>query len=67
VTRAVLDSRGLREKVPYCPDHVRRLYKAGKFPKPFRLPGSQKKLWFEDEVDAHLAEIASAQRPQSAV
>lgn len=67
MTRTLLDSRGLKTKVPYCSDHVRRLYKAGKFPKPFKLPGSQKKLWFEDEVDAHLAEIAPAQRLQSAV
>lgn len=67
MTRTLLDSRGLKTKVPYCSDHVRRLYKAEKFPKPFRLPGSQKKLWFEDEVDSWLAEIASAQRSAAAV
>jgi predicted DNA-binding transcriptional regulator AlpA len=65
VARTVLDSNGLKKKVPYCPDHVRRLYKAGKFPKPFKLPGSTKKLWFEDEIDAHLAELR-AQQPQTA-
>lgn len=59
MTRTVLDSKGLQEKIPYCPDHVRRLYKAGKFPKPFKLPGSHKKLWFEDEIDDHLAELAA--------
>jgi hypothetical protein len=67
VSSRVIDSKGIKLKgIPYCPDHIRRLYEADRFPKPFKLPGSSRKLWFEDEVDAYLVEIAAAQRPQTA-
>ena len=67
MTTRVLDSKGLKDKgVNYCSDHLRRLYEAGRFPKPFRFPGSRKKNWFEDEIDAYLAELRASQ-PQSAV
>lgn len=63
----VLDSKDLKDKgINYCDDHLRRLYEAGRFPKPFFFPGGRKKNWFEDEIDAYLAELR-AQRPQSAV
>lgn len=62
--RLLVDSKGLKEKgVNYCSDHLRRIYEAGRFPKPFNLPGSRKKLWFEDEIDAYLANLA-AQRAE---
>ena len=55
VATRVLDSKGLKDKgVNYCSDHLRRLHEAGRFPKPFRFPGSRKKNWFEDEIDAYL-------------
>jgi hypothetical protein len=64
--RVFVGSEGLKAKgIRYCPDHLRRLYEADSFPKPFRFPSSTRKLWFEDEIDAYLAKLA-AQRPQAA-
>lgn len=65
-TRVVINSKGVKGKgVSYCDDHLRRLYEAERFPKPFKLPGSTRKFWYEDEIDAYLAELA-AQRQQTA-
>jgi prophage regulatory protein len=44
--------------IPYSREHVRRLEKAGKFPK--RIPlGTQKIAWWRDEILAWLAERAA--------
>ena len=43
---------------PYCRDHLRRLVKAGQFPRPIEL-GARRIAWAEDEVDAHLEQLVA--------
>jgi predicted DNA-binding transcriptional regulator AlpA len=38
--------------IDYSPDQLRRLVRAGKFPAPRRIPGSQRLFYVESEVDA---------------
>jgi predicted DNA-binding transcriptional regulator AlpA len=48
----------LRAKgVFYHPNHLRRLWERGDFPKPFK-PSPRHLAWFEDQIDAWLAEKA---------
>jgi predicted DNA-binding transcriptional regulator AlpA len=61
----VLTFADLREKKrwPYSRVHTRRLYLAGKFPKPFKASGEGGyNLWLESEVDAYLAGRAKGAR-----
>lgn len=56
----VLTFADLREKKrwPYSRVHTRRLYLAGKFPKPFKAGGEGDaglNLWLESVIDAYLA------------
>jgi prophage regulatory protein len=52
-----------RKGVPYHRNHIRRMVAAGSFPKP--VPLSSKRIaWVETEVDAWLAERASARDAQ---
>ena len=44
--------------IPYCRDHLRRLVKAGQFPKPLEL-GARRIACAEDEVDAHLEKLVA--------
>jgi prophage regulatory protein len=44
--------------IPYCRDHLRRLVKAGQFPRPIEL-GARRIAWAEDEVDAHLEQLVA--------
>jgi prophage regulatory protein len=44
--------------IGYSESHLRRLVKAGLFPKPIRL-GSNRIAWPEHEVDAHLERLAA--------
>lgn len=48
-----------KKSIPYCRDHVRRLSKVDRFPKP--VPLSNRRIAFvEDEIDAWIAaKIAS--------
>jgi prophage regulatory protein len=45
----MLSKRQLRELVLYCPQHVARLEKAGKFPRRVQL-GQSRVGWVEQEV-----------------
>jgi hypothetical protein len=49
----------LKKGIPYHEQHVRKLSKAGRFPKP--IPGFGRTLFDESEIDAHL-EALKAQR-----
>ena len=42
-----------KKGIPYCRDHLRRLWKAGKFPRPVDV-GPGRLAWIESEVDAHI-------------
>jgi hypothetical protein len=54
-SRRALDYDGLREKgVHYHPNHLRRMWKQGNFPVPFK-PSPRKLAWWEDVIDAWLA------------
>src|SRR4051812_11416329 len=44
--------------IPYCRDHLRRLVKAGQFPKPIEL-GARRIAWAEKEVDSHLEQLVA--------
>ena len=46
----------------FSDDHTRTLWKAGKFPKPFKVPGGNVNLWMESVIDAYLAERAKSGR-----
>ena len=44
--------------IPYCRDHLRRLVKAGQFPRPIEL-GARRIAWAEEEVDSHLEQLVA--------
>lgn len=51
----ILTRRHLREMIPYAPQHIHRLEKAGKFPKRIQL-GPNRVGWLASEVEAWLNE-----------
>jgi hypothetical protein len=52
--RRVLDWDALRDKgIRYHPNHLRRLWERGDFPKPWK-PSPRKLAWYEDVIDAWL-------------
>lgn len=55
----ILTKRQLKDLVPYCPQHIDRLEKAGKFPKRVRL-GACRVGWIEAEVHDWLQERIDA-------
>jgi predicted DNA-binding transcriptional regulator AlpA len=57
----VLSRRDLGEKkgVPYSAEHLRRLAKVGRFPKPFKLSPKGRNFWDEEAVDRWLEERAA--------
>jgi prophage regulatory protein len=48
-----------KKGIPYSRDHLRRLWKAGKFPKPVDV-GPGRLAWVEEEIDAHVEGIVAA-------
>jgi predicted DNA-binding transcriptional regulator AlpA len=46
--------------VTYARQHIQRLVKAGKFPKPFKLNGGGRVVWFTAHIDEWLLERARA-------
>jgi prophage regulatory protein len=50
----ILTRRHLRELIPYTPQHIQRLEKAGKFPKRIQL-GPNRVGWLATEIDAWVA------------
>ncbi|MCW5716916.1 MAG: AlpA family phage regulatory protein [Bauldia sp.] len=49
----IIDKKGLKGVVPYSPQHIARLEKAGQFPRRVKL-GANRVGWFEHEVVAWL-------------
>jgi prophage regulatory protein len=47
-----------KKGIPFCRDHLRRLWKKGKFPRPVDV-GPGRLAWVEEEIDAHIAEIVA--------
>jgi prophage regulatory protein len=63
--RRVLRLPGVEAKSGLRRDSIYRLGKAGKFPKPVKL-SEKASGWFEDEIDAWLAERAAERDAQVA-
>ena len=59
----MITRKELRQLVPYCPQHILRLEKAGKFPKRIRI-GKRRVGWWLHEV---LAWIEARQRAEADV
>jgi predicted DNA-binding transcriptional regulator AlpA len=55
-SQRLLTKRQLNEVkgIPYQDTHLRRLWEAGKFPRPCKI-GERKLVWFEHEIDAWIA------------
>jgi predicted DNA-binding transcriptional regulator AlpA len=68
----VLSQRDLRSKgITWSREHTRRMWEAGRFPRPFKLNDRGWNVWDEAVVDAWLEERASKRdhnsgNPQSA-
>ena len=59
-SRRVLNYEGLRAKgVSYHPNHLRRMWERGDFPRPFK-PTPHRLAWFEAAIDEWLAAKAQA-------
>lgn len=55
-----------REKgIDYSREHIRRLERAGRFPKRIQL-GDNSVAWIEAEIDAWLADIAALRETEAA-
>jgi predicted DNA-binding transcriptional regulator AlpA len=52
----VINRRELRERkgIRYSPEHLRRLWEAGRFPRPFKLSSGGLLFWSEEEIDKYL-------------
>lgn len=46
----------------FSADHTRTLWKAGKFPKPFKVSGGAYNLWLESDIDEFFAERAKSRK-----
>jgi predicted DNA-binding transcriptional regulator AlpA len=56
----VLNQRDLPSKgITWSREHTRRMWEAGKFPRPFKLADNGWNVWNENEIDAWLEERAS--------
>jgi prophage regulatory protein len=53
----IITRRELRQIIPYCPQHILRLEKQGKFPKRIQI-GARRVGWYLTDVEAWLAERA---------
>ncbi len=50
----VLETRDLRDRgIYWTREHIYRLVKLGRFPKPFKL-GAKTNCWTEDQIDEYL-------------
>lgn len=55
----ILTKKDLQKKVPYTPQHILRLEKAGKFPKRVQL-GANRVGWIEHEIDTWIENLMQA-------
>jgi prophage regulatory protein len=60
----ILSYRDLRARgIPYSKVHLRRLWEAGKFPRPFQLTEKGRLCWSDEQINAHVqARIAARDR-----
>jgi predicted DNA-binding transcriptional regulator AlpA len=58
LSQADLASKG----ITWSREHVRRQWKAGRFPKPFKLSDGGRNVWNEEEIDSWLADRAKRGR-----
>ena len=56
--KKVIGAAEVYEKTDLSRRTVYRLLEAGRFPKPFSLPGVRKRLWWESEIDQYLDQAA---------
>jgi len=58
----ILSYRDLRARgIPYSKVHLRRLWEAGRFPRPFQLAKNGQLCWTDEQIDTHVqARIAAA-------
>jgi prophage regulatory protein len=52
----ILDKKDLRKYIPYTPQHIARLEKAGQFPKRVQL-GPSRVGWIESEIIAWIEKL----------
>lgn len=52
----ILDKKDLRKYIPYTPQHIARLEKAGQFPKRVQL-GPNRVGWLESEIIAWMEQL----------
>jgi prophage regulatory protein len=55
MTDRIIDAKELKQHVPYCQVHLRKLEGEGKFPKRIRL-GQHRVGWSEREIDEWIEE-----------
>jgi predicted DNA-binding transcriptional regulator AlpA len=57
----VISRKDLRERrgIRYSPEQLRRLWEAGKFPRPFQLSPGGNLFWDEQEIDSYLEACAA--------
>ena len=58
----VISRRELCEMIPYTPQHILRLEKAGKFPKRLKL-GARRVGWLLSEIESWIAVRAAQREP----
>ena len=56
--KRIIGTAEVCEKTNNSPRTVNRLLQAGRFPKPFFLPGVRKRCWLESTIDQHIDEAA---------
>jgi predicted DNA-binding transcriptional regulator AlpA len=60
----VLSQRDLPAKgITWSREHTRRMWEAGKFPRPFKLADKGWNVWSEEVIDSCLQERASNRQP----
>ena len=57
----LVDKKGLRKIVPFSPQHIARLERAGRFPKRIRL-GPNRVAWLLSEVEKWIEDRVAASR-----
>jgi predicted DNA-binding transcriptional regulator AlpA len=67
MSEVLIPTAGLKAKgIQYHPDHIRRLVKQGRFPKPVKLNGPlSPNAWVESEIDAYVRERIEARNAAS--
>jgi prophage regulatory protein len=66
--RRVINKKTVAAMVGYHPEHLMRLVREGRFPRPFKLGDTKGSAvrWYEDAIDAWIAEKAGASQGEAA-